>query len=77
MASNNSDQLNNENAKPSEGENNQQNVAGTGEEPVKSAKQLAKEAEKAEKLKKFQEKQKAKALAEEQVNFFSNSKTKD
>lgn len=35
--------------------------------PQKTPKQLAKEAEKAEKLRKFEEKQKARALAEEKV----------
>jgi hypothetical protein len=64
MATSGSDQLNNENLKPGEGENNQQAVAGNG--PPKTAKQLAEEAKKAEKLKKFQEKQ-AKLEAEKQV----------
>lgn len=65
MAANGSTQPNNENSNPSEGENNQQAVAGDG--PPKTAKQLAKEAEKAEKLRKFEEKQKAKAEADKQV----------
>jgi ABC-type oligopeptide transport system substrate-binding subunit len=63
MASNDSDQPNNENTQP------------TGDGPPKTAKQLAKEAEKAEKLRKFEEKQKAKALAEQQVSLSSINRT--
>ncbi|CAF1002039.1 unnamed protein product [Adineta steineri] len=55
---------NSENMNPGDNENTQQTT--TGEGPPKTAKQLAKEAEKAEKLKKFEEKQKAKAKAEEE-----------
>ena len=70
MASSGSDLPKVENLKLDE--NNQQ--AATGDEPPKTAKQLAKEAEKAEKLRKFEEKQKAKELAEKQVllNFLEN-----
>ncbi|CAF1320643.1 unnamed protein product [Adineta ricciae] len=64
MATSGSDQPNNENTNPTVGESNQQ--AATGEGPPKTAKQLAKEAEKAEKLRKFEEKQKAKEKAEEE-----------
>jgi hypothetical protein len=64
MARNGSDQPNIENLKLDNGENNQQAVAGDG--PPKTAKQLAKEAEKAEKLRKFEEKQKAKEQAEKE-----------
>jgi hypothetical protein len=65
MASNGSDLPKVENLKLDE--NNQQ--AATGDEPPKTAKQLAKEAEKAEKLRKFNEKQEKKEqqLAEAQV----------
>jgi len=65
MATSGSDQLNIENLKLGDNENNQQAVDGDGQ--PKTAKQLAKEAEKAEKLRKFQEKQKAKEEAEKQV----------
>ena len=67
MATNNSDQTNNENLQPNDGGSNQQAATASGEEPPKTAKQLAKEAEKAEKLRKFQEKQEAKAQAEKLV----------
>lgn len=67
MATNNSDQANNENLQPNEGGSNQQADAASGEGPPKTAKQLAKEAEKAEKLRKFNEKQEAKAQAEKLV----------
>ena len=66
MASNNSDQPKMENLKLDEN-TNQQAATTTADGPPKTAKQLAKEAEKAEKLRKFEEKQKAKQLAEEQV----------
>jgi hypothetical protein len=65
MATSGSDQPNIENLKLGDNENNQQAVDGDGQ--PKTAKQLAKEAEKAEKLRKFQEKQKAKEEAEKQV----------
>jgi hypothetical protein len=54
MITNGSDQTNDENSIPVEGENNKQAVAGNG--PPKTAKRLAKEAEKAEQLRKFEEK---------------------
>jgi hypothetical protein len=65
MASSGSDQPKIENLNLGENENNQQAVTGDG--PPKTAKQLAKDAEKAEKLRKFKEKQRAKELAEKQV----------
>lgn len=65
MATSAPNQSNNENSKPDEGENNQQAVTTDG--PPKTAKQLAKEAEKAEKLRKFEEKNRAKAEAEKLV----------
>ena len=65
MATSGSDQPNNENTNPAVGESNQQ--AATGEGPPKTAKQLAKEAEKAEKIRKFEEKQAEKARAEGEV----------
>jgi hypothetical protein len=60
---------NNENLQPGEGANNQQAAAaaGGGNDPPKSAKQLEKEAKNAEKLRKFNEKQEAKKIQEEQV----------
>jgi hypothetical protein len=63
MATSSADQPNNENLKPDKDENNQQAVVG-GDGPKKTEKQLAKEAEKEKKLKKFQEKQNA--IAEKQ-----------
>ena len=66
MATNGSDRLNDENSKSGECDGHQ-NVVASGDGPTKTAKQLAKEAEKAEKLRKFEEKQKAKAQAEEMV----------
>ena len=63
MATSGSDQPTDENTNPG----NQQTASG--EEPPKTAKQLAKEAEKAEKLRKFEEKQRAKAKADEEVPF--------
>ena len=66
MATQGSDQPNDENSQP--GKNDQAPAAAAaGDGPPKTAKQLAKEAEKAEKLRKLEEKNKAKALAEEQV----------
>lgn len=76
MATSGSDQPNIENLKLDEGENNQQ-AAATGDGPPKTAKQLAKEAEKAEKLRKFQEKQKAKEEAEKQVFILRNFRNFD
>lgn len=75
MATSGSEQLNNENLQPQTGENTQEAVAA-GDAPPKSAKQLAKEAEKAEKLKKFAEKQKAKEEAEKKVPFTFRSNKK-
>ncbi len=66
MATSSADQPNNGNLKPDKGKNNQQAVVD-GDGPPKTEKQLAKEAEKAEKLKKYQEKQKAIAITEKQV----------
>ena len=66
MTTNSADQSNHENVPPTEGGTNQEAIAGEG--PPKTAKQLAKEAEKAEKMRKFDEKQKAKAKADEQVS---------
>ncbi len=57
---------NNENLQPGEGTDNQQAVVA-GDGPPKTAKQLAKDAEKAEKLRKYNEKQEAKEKAEKQV----------
>lgn len=68
MATQGSDQPNDENAQP--GKNDQTPTAAAGDGPPKTAKQLAKEAEKAEKLRKLEEKNKAKALAEEQVRIY-------
>jgi hypothetical protein len=65
MATIDSNQPTDENSRPDTADSSQQAVAGEG--PPKTAKQLAKEAEKAEKLRKFEEKQKAKAKADEQV----------
>ena len=62
MASKDSTQPTDENVQPSDSADQ---LAGA---PQKTPKQLAKEAEKAEKLKKFEEKQKARALAEEKVS---------
>jgi valyl-tRNA synthetase len=56
---------NNENLQPGEGTNNQQAVVAD-DGPPKTAKQLAKDAEKAEKLRKYNEKQEAKEKAEKQ-----------
>jgi len=67
MATSGSNQPNIENLKLADNENNQQAIDGDG--PPKTAKQLAKEAEKAEKLRKFEEKQRAKEAAEKQVIF--------
>jgi hypothetical protein len=58
---------NNENLQPGEGTNNQQAI-DAGDGPPKTAKQLAKDAEKAEKLRKFNEKQAAKEKADKQVS---------
>ncbi len=66
MATSDSNQSNNENLPPGEGGNNPQAVAA-GDGPPRTAKQLAKDAEKAEKLRKFQEKQEARELAEKLV----------
>lgn len=56
MATSNPDQASDENVQP-----------GEGDGPPKTAKQLAEEAKKAEKLRKFQEKQDAKAKADKLV----------
>ncbi|CAM2712453.1 unnamed protein product [Rotaria socialis] len=63
MATSGSNHPNDENSKSDDGEKQQQVVEGDG--PPKTAKQLAKDAVKAEKMRKFEEKQRAKAEAEE------------
>jgi len=65
MATSDSNQPTDENSNPDKGENNPQAVAGDA--PPKTAKQLAKEAEKAEKLRKFEEKQREKEKREAEV----------
>jgi hypothetical protein len=67
MATSSSNQPNDENSKPNDGEKTQPGVDGDG--PPKTAKQLAKDAEKAEKLRKLAAKQEAKAKADEEVLF--------
>ena len=65
MATSGSDQPNDENSQP--GKNGSTPAVAAGVEPPKTAKQLQKEAEKAEKLRKLEEKLKAIALVEERV----------
>ena len=66
MANNGSDQPNDENAQPAKNDQ-APGAAAAGDAPPKTEKQLAKEKEKADKLKKLDEKNKARVLAEEQV----------
>ena len=65
MATSGSDQPNDESSQPRE--NQATPAAAAGDGPPKTAKQLAKEAEKAEKLRKLEAKLKAVALADELV----------